>query len=248
VPHRHWNGAPIDPAFEKWDDLAMPLKGLRIAYSPTFGYAKVQPEVQASVEAAVQVFKKLGASIDLVEKPFKDPTPAMKVLFATGIAHSVRKLSNTQRNLIDPGVQPMIAFGESVDRTAFMEASEVSMTLAREMRLFHEQYPLLLSPTVAVAPFAVGTLSPEGYDPEDWLSWSPFTYPFNMTGQPAMSVPCGLTSGGLPIGLQLVGAHYAEKLLLRAAYAFEQANPTPVGFPPTDLFHQSNTFTSPEIT
>lgn len=228
---RDWNGAPVDPAFEKWDDLAMPLKGLRIAYSPTFGYAKVQPEVQASVEAAAQVFRSLGASVDLVEKPFKDPTLPMKVLFAAGIAHSVRKLSATQRDLIDPGVQPMIAFGEGVDRTAFMEASEVSITLAREMRLFHEKYPLLLSPTVAVAPFAVGTLSPEGYDPEDWLSWSPFTYPFNMTGQPAMSIPCGLTSDGLPIGLQLVGVHYAEKMLLRAAYAFEQANPTPVGFP-----------------
>ena len=228
---RDWNGAPPDATFENWNDLDLSLKGLRVAYSPTFGYGKVQPEVKASVDAAAAVFNSLGADVELVETPFKDPTPAMKVLFAAGVAHSVRKLNSAQRDLLDPGVRPMIAFGESVDRTAFMEASEVAMALAREMRLFHQKYPLLLSPTVAVAPFGVGLLSPEGYDSEDWLSWAPFTYPFNMTGQPAMSVPCGLTSDGLPIGLQLVATHYAEKLLLRAAYAFEQANPTPVGFP-----------------
>ena len=228
---RDWNSAPPDEGFENWDDLDMSLKGLRIAYSPTFGYGKVQPEVRASVDAAAAVFTSLGAEVELVETPFKDPTPAMKILFAAGVAHSVRKLDPAQRDLMDPGMRPMIAFGEDVDRTAFMEASEVAMTLSREMRLFHQKYPLLLSPTVAVAPFSVGLLSPKGYDPEDWLSWAPFAYPFNMTGQPAMSVPCGLTSDGLPIGLQLVATHHAEKLLLRAAYAFEQANPTPVGFP-----------------
>jgi aspartyl-tRNA(Asn)/glutamyl-tRNA(Gln) amidotransferase subunit A len=130
--------------------------------------------------------------------------------------------------MLDPGLQELIAFGDTVDRRAFMDATEATMTLSRQMRLFHETYRLLISPTVAVAPFAGGSLSPEGYDPSDWFDWSPFTYPFNMTGQPAISVPCGFTADGLPIGLQIVSAPYTEKLLLSAARAFEQMRAKPV--------------------
>jgi aspartyl-tRNA(Asn)/glutamyl-tRNA(Gln) amidotransferase subunit A len=119
----------------------------------------------------------------------------------------------------------LLAFGESIDRRAFMEATEATMTLGRHMRLFHETYRLLVSPTVAVAPFEAGALSPEGYDPADWFDWSPFAHPFNMTGQPAMTVPCGSTTTGLPIGLQLVGAPFSEMLLLSVARAFEQTRP-----------------------
>lgn len=226
---RDWNGAPPDQTLENWSALDVPLKGLRIAYSPTFGFARVQPDVAASVDAALRVFESLGANVDIVDRPFPDPTPAFRTLFAAGIAHSLRKLSSTQRDMLDPGLQKMLVFGEAIDRTSFMEASEVAMTLSREMRLFHETYPLLLSPTVAVTAFEAGVLSPTGYDPDDWFDWSPFTYPFNMTGQPALTIPCGLSDTRLPIGLQLVGTHYSEKLLLSAARAFERANPKPIG-------------------
>ena len=132
--------------------------------------------------------------------------------------------------MLDPGLQKLITVGVTVDRRAFMEATEAAITLGRLMRLFHETYQLLISPTVAVTPFPVGVLSPEGYDPDDWFDWSPFTYPFNMTGQPAITVPCGLaTKDRLPIGVQLVGAPYAEKVLLSAALAFEQNRPHPIG-------------------
>ena len=228
---RDWNGLPPDPTFQSWDDIETSLKGVRIAYSPTFGYGHVQPDIAAGVEAAVRVFAALGADIDIVEAPFADPTPALRILFACALAHSTRKLSEARRNLMEPALRQFIAYGQSISRTAFMEANETSMMLSREMRLFHRKYAMLLSPTVAVAPFATGTLSPPGYDPDDWLSWSPFTYPFNMSGQPAISVPCGLTSQGLPIGLQLVGPHYSERFLLGAARAFEAANPRAVKLP-----------------
>jgi aspartyl-tRNA(Asn)/glutamyl-tRNA(Gln) amidotransferase subunit A len=226
---RDWNGAPPDPSFENWQDIDASLKGLRVAYSPTFGYGKVHPDVRASVDVAVNIFEELGAHVEAIEKPFADPTPAFRILFSAGIAHSLRKLTPQQRDLLEPGLAKMVAEGEAVDRTSYMEASEAAMTLSREMRQFHEKYALLLSPTVAVPAFTAGILSPEGYDPDDWFSWSPFSYPFNMTGQPALTLPCGLSRGGLPIGLQLVGAHYSEKLLLAAARAFEVANPAPIG-------------------
>jgi aspartyl-tRNA(Asn)/glutamyl-tRNA(Gln) amidotransferase subunit A len=226
---RDWNAAPPDPTLADWSSLGVSIKGVRIAYSPTFGYGKVQPEVKASVDAAVQVLSGLGANVELVTAPFEDPTPQFRALFAAGIAHSVRNMITEHRAMLDPGLQKLIAFGETVDRCGFMEATEAAMILGRQMRLFHETYQLLVSPTVAVAPFAVGVLSPEGYDPDDWFDWSPFTYPFNMTGQPAITVPCGLTKDRLPIGVQLVGAPYAEKVLLSAALAFEQNCPHPIG-------------------
>jgi aspartyl-tRNA(Asn)/glutamyl-tRNA(Gln) amidotransferase subunit A len=226
---RDWNSAFPDPSLDAWDVLDKPLQGLKIAYSPTFSYGKVQPEIAETVASAVKVFASLGAEIEQIDVPFPNPTKAFRTLFAAGLAHAARHMTAAQRTLLDPGHAAVIAGGETISRTAFMEASEVSMTLARQMRLFHQQYPILLSPTVAVAPFGAGALSPEGYDPDDWLDWSPFTYPFNMTGQPALTVPCGLTSDGLPVGLQLVGTHFSDKLLLSAANAFERANPHSVG-------------------
>ena len=235
---RDWNAAPPDPSLADWNNNDISVRGMRIAYSPTFGYGKVQAEVRSAVDKAAQLFAELGADVELVAAPFEDPTPWFRILFATGIAHSLRNLTAELRAMLDPGLRQMIAFGDSVDRRGFMEATEAAMTLGRQMRLFHETYRLLLSPTVAVAPFAAGVLSPEGYDPADWFDWSPFTYPFNMTGQPALTLPCGLTRSGLPIGLQLVAAPYAEKLLLAAGMLFEQNLPNPVALPLGTAHHQ----------
>ena len=98
--------------------------------------------------------------------------------------------------------------------------------------MFHRNYDVLLTPTVAVAPFPVGRDCPDGYDTGDWLGWAPFTYPFNLTGQPAFTVPCGFTAAGLPVGLQIVGAMYADALVLRAGRAYEAAHPTTDRRPP----------------
>jgi aspartyl-tRNA(Asn)/glutamyl-tRNA(Gln) amidotransferase subunit A len=219
---RDWNAAPPDPSLAEWSDLNHSVSGARIAYSPTLGYAKVQPDVKASVDAAAKVFCDLGAHVELIDAPFPDPTPQFRVLFAAGVAHSLRNLTPDQRALLDPGLERLVASGDAIDRRSFMEATEAAMTLGRQMRVFHEKFDLLISPTVAVAPFTAGQISPDEYESADWLDWSPFTYPFNMTGQPAITVPCGVTNEGLPVGLQLVGPPYAEKLLLGAAMAFEE--------------------------
>ena len=99
------------------------------------------------------------------------------------------------------------------------------------MRLFHERYDLLVTPALAVPAFDVGRLAPDGYESDDyWLKWTPFSYPFNLTQQPACSVPCGLTAEGLPVGLQIVAANFREDLVLRAAHAYEQAR-APIPWP-----------------
>jgi aspartyl-tRNA(Asn)/glutamyl-tRNA(Gln) amidotransferase subunit A len=93
------------------------------------------------------------------------------------------------------------------------------------MNAFHERFDLLLTPSISVPAFDVGHEVPPGSGMTEWLDWSPFHFPFNFTQQPAAAVPCGFTADGLPIGLQIVGARYADALVLRAARAFESAAP-----------------------
>lgn len=99
------------------------------------------------------------------------------------------------------------------------------MALRERMATFHQKYDLLLTPTLPLTAFKTGREVPEDWPSTRWPTWTPFTYPFNMTGQPAISVPCGFDSQGLPIGLQLVGARFNDALVLRAGYAYQQAAP-----------------------
>ncbi len=93
------------------------------------------------------------------------------------------------------------------------------------MTRFHQSWDLLLTPSLPIPAFQVGRFMPEGDDVRDWIGWTPFTYPFNLTQQPAASIPCGFTADGLPVGLQIVGPMRRDDLVLRAARAFEQARP-----------------------
>jgi aspartyl-tRNA(Asn)/glutamyl-tRNA(Gln) amidotransferase subunit A len=93
------------------------------------------------------------------------------------------------------------------------------------MNQFHEEYDLLLTPTLPLAAFEAGRECGDLMKEKRWTEWTPFTYPFNLTQQPAASVPCGLTSSGLPVGLHIVGPRYHDARVLRAARAFESVQP-----------------------
>ena len=228
---RDWNALPPDSTLSNWKNLELPKKGLRVAYSRTLGYANVQPDVARLFERAVTEFGTIGADVEHVEEPFDNPTPFCRVLFEAGVAHAVRRFNQDQRKQFDPGLLAMAQRGESIDRRNYMEAVEAGMILGRQMRLFHQTHDLLLTPTVAVEPFEAGRLSPPGYDQHDWLSWSPFAYPFNVTGQPALTIPCGLTQSGLPVGMQIVGNAFADRLVLSAARAYEKVRSETISLP-----------------
>ncbi len=91
--------------------------------------------------------------------------------------------------------------------------------------MFFEDFDLLITPAMPIAAFEAGQEVPTGWPHKRWTSWTGFTYPFNLSQQPAASVPCGKTRTGLPIGLQIVGPRHADALVLRAARAFEVACP-----------------------
>jgi len=200
------------------------VRGLRIAYSPTLGYGKVQPEVGALVAKAVAALESLGARVEEVARPFEDPTETFRIHFFAGIAHSVRGLDEARLGLLDAGLRKVLEQARKVTLTDYMSAVDRRAALGRETRAFHEKYDLLVTPTLAVAPFEAGRIAPQGYG-EDWTSWTPFTYPFNLTGQPAATVPCGFVGGDRPVGLQIVGAMYQDDVVLRAAQTYFETQP-----------------------
>jgi aspartyl-tRNA(Asn)/glutamyl-tRNA(Gln) amidotransferase subunit A len=199
------------------------VRGLRVAYSPTLGYAKVEPDVAALIQKQIQVFEDLGARVEEVTAPFEDPTETFRVHFFAGIAHSTRLLNEAQLAKLDPDLSKVLEKARRVSLTDYMTAIDKRAALGRATRAFHEKYDLLLTPTMAVAPFEAGKLTPDGGD--DWTAWTPFTYPFNLTGQPAATVPCGFVRGERPVGLQIVAGMYQDHLVLRAAQAFQSARP-----------------------
>jgi aspartyl-tRNA(Asn)/glutamyl-tRNA(Gln) amidotransferase subunit A len=166
-------------------------------------------------------FEKLGAFVEEVERPLPDARQAFRHYFQSGIAHSLRNLPEQRWNELDPGLAKVLSDARQIGRQTFLEAYEFQIRISREARIFHQKFALLLTPTVAVAPFTAGVLSPPGYDPGNWLDWAPFAYPFNLTGQPALTLNCGFTAAGLPVGLQIVGPMHDEILVLRAGRAFE---------------------------
>ena len=118
--------------------------------------------------------------------------------------------------------------GSEITLEQFMQSQNERGELGIHMKRFHRDYDLLLTPSLPIPAFEAGREVPERMDSERWSSWTPFTFPFNLTGQPAASVPCGLTPQGLPTGLQIVGDRYAESLVLRASFTFESACPPPL--------------------
>lgn len=202
------------------------IEGLRIAWSPDLGYAAVDPRVRKITEDAVKVFEQLGCHVEETNPGFQVSPEEFWTLVArdTDLV-GLRKAVEENENLFGPTMLSFIQTDWSAEEltNAHILRLEVNM----KMRKFMENYDLLLTPTLAVPPFEVGINGPTEIDGKSvheshWLS---FTYPINMTGQPAASIPAGWTEDGLPIGLQIIGRHLDDTTVLRASAAFEEAKP-----------------------
>jgi len=207
------------------DGLEGGAKGLRIAYSPNLGYGQVDPDVRAAVDQGARAFAELGATVDTVDPGFANPRDAFMVLWTTGAAKVLSAFTPEQQARIDPGLVASARFGATKSAVDWYTADAVRNALIQTMVTFHRRYDLLLTPSVAIPALPVGYDLSDPRNQAHWIDWTPFSYPFNMTRQPAVSLPCGLTKAGLPIGLQLVGRWHEDGLVLRAARAFEKARP-----------------------
>ena len=137
----------------------------------------------------------------------------------------MRTFPDERKRSSDPALLATAAAGETFTAVDWVEADVVRGALGRKMGAFHQRYDLLLTPAMPIPALPVGQDLNDPANEQHWIDWSPFSYPFNMTRQPAASIPCGLTAAGLPIGLQIVGPLYADARVLRAARAFETTQP-----------------------
>lgn len=218
--HRDWSAMPT-PSESHRAGLDAGVAGLRIAFSPTLGYVDVDPEVASLVRSAVDVLAGLGAVVTEVHPGFEDPVEAFNVLWYSGAAKSVEALPARSWQDLDPGLQEICAEGRTVTASQYLDATAVRMRLGVHMGRFHETYDVLVTPTLPLTAFAKGHEVPDGWPSPRWTSWTPFTYPFNLTQQPAASVPCGLTIAGLPAGLQVVGRRHDDARVLAVCRAYE---------------------------
>lgn len=203
-----------------------PVRGMRIAWSRTLGYANPDPEVAEIAQRAAKVFADLGCEVDEVEKPIdEDPIDLWVSEFYAGVGVRLKKQLTEQRELLDPAVAHVLK--DALRQTSEEYYAKVfrRYELREKMRVFFEQYDLLLTPALPCAAFDVGLNMPPQHADRSIVSWVYYTYPFNLTGQPAASIPAGFTRRGLPVGLQMVAKINHEVDIFRAAAAFEAARP-----------------------
>ena len=202
-----------------------PVDGMRLAWSPTLGYARPAPEVLEVVEGAVQTFEGLGCSVELVEEVMEDPVDIWNAEFYAGAGTRLKDALRDSRELLDPAVAEILEGALRGTVEEYYSKVFARYELREKVRQFFESYDLLLTPTLPVPPFEAGVDVPPELPDRSIVSWVYYTYPFNLTGNPAASIPCGFTEEGLPVGLQMVAGTNREADLLRAAAAFEVARP-----------------------
>jgi aspartyl-tRNA(Asn)/glutamyl-tRNA(Gln) amidotransferase subunit A len=212
------------PGASYLDGLEDGVVDLRIALSPTLGYGHNDPEIDAAVCTAAQVFADAGAHVEEVDPDITDCVDAFHTLWFTGAAKVVEQYGEGAIEDVDPRLRDAIAeYGTDVSAAAYLDATAERMDLGVRMGAFHDRFDLLLTPTMPIPAFGKGRDAPDGWPSTLWTSWTPYTYPFNMTQQPALSLPCGRTLDERPIGLQVVGPRHADALVLRAGRAYERA-------------------------
>ncbi|MEZ0158723.1 amidase [Streptomyces griseorubens] len=222
---RDWSGLPPAPGPFS-EALGGGVRGLRVAFSPSLGgQGRVDPGVAAVVRRAVERLAGLGAYVEETDPDLADPVEAFHTLWFAGAARVTQALGREQRERLDPGLREICREGGRLSALDYLAAVDVRMDLGRRMGRFHDAYDLLVTPTLPVTAFEAGAEVPRGSGHRRWTGWTPFTYPFNMTQQPAASVPVGLADG-LPVGLQLVAARHRDDLVLRAAHALYEAGVT----------------------
>ncbi|MCS2610729.1 amidase [Halomonas dongshanensis] len=207
------------------EDLGKELTGLRIGFSKDLGYAEVDEDIADCVHKAAEQMAALGAEVVEVDPGFDSPLDAFRKLWFTASLEQVSQMSDHQRERLDPGLVSNARRAEEWRSLDLFRAWMTRAHLTQCLEIFNQEYHLLMTPSVAVAPFELNQEVPPGSKMRDWEEWACFNYPFNLSQQPAASVPCGFTPAGLPVGFQLAGGKYDDVRVLRACHTYLQAHP-----------------------
>ena len=224
---RDWTSLPPDGR-DYLVGLEDGVRGLRVAYSPTLGYAtNVHPEIAGATARAAERLRELGARVDAADPGIEDPLEITTGLWFVGAWTLWNTLSPAQQKLTDPDFAAEAHLGSAYSALEVQRLHLRRGALGSQLRQFMQHFDLILTPSVAVPAFEVRPAGSIQLDPASMLGWTPFSYPFNLSQQPACTLPFGLTAAGLPIGVQLVGPMFGDALVLRAARALESTLPIP---------------------
>ena len=210
------------------------LRGLRVAWSADFGSAAVDPEVRQLAGVAAERFASLGSPVEAVDPDWEDPRGAASTLWHVSYAARLGDRYDERPQWFEPELAAMIEAGRRVAGVQLGRAMLARTAFHGQVHRFFERYDLLLTPQMPATAWPIEGPPREigGKPTPGMFDRLPFTFPFNLTGQPAASVPCGFTAEGLPVALQIVGRWHADTLVLQAAAAFEQAAPWAERRPP----------------
>ena len=222
---RDWTSLPFD-GVDYLAGLKGGVKGLRVAYSPTLGYAKnVDPEIAAATAQAAKHLQDLGAVVEQVDPLTEDPLDISTGLWFAGAYQVWQTLNPSQQALTDPDFKSQAELGAQLDANAIHALTQRRGVLGSHLRQFMQRFDLILTPSTAVTAFKALPAGHSVMNSAAMLGWTPFSYPFNLSQQPAISLPCGLTLDGLPMGVQLVGKMFGDAKLLQAAQALQACYP-----------------------
>ena len=212
------------------------IAGLSVAWSPDLGYARVDPEVADLCAAAAELFESFGGHVEVVSPSWEDPEETFRLTVGAEIWSAWGDRLEADGERMDRSLRALLRFGAGVTAAQYLRALRRRQEFWTEVQRFLARFDLLITPTVAVPAFEVGKpgLNEVNGQPSSPLGWTPFCFPFNLTGQPAATVPVGFTRAGLPVGLQIVGRRHADHTVLAASAAFEAAQPWADRRPPVD--------------
>lgn len=219
---RDWRSLP-DEARDYTVGLDAGVRGWKIGLSLDLGHVKADPEVRELVAAAARRFEDLGAHVEEVGPMFEPLQQHFEPLWIGAFATRFRQIPSQLHTKLDPGLRALMEKGLAITLADYAKAFEARSKLARDLALWHRNFDLLLAPVAPTAGPPVETLYNSEAFPR-WTKGAPYTLPCNLTGQPAASMPAGLTRAGLPVGLQIIGAPRADASVLRAMRAYESAS------------------------
>jgi aspartyl-tRNA(Asn)/glutamyl-tRNA(Gln) amidotransferase subunit A len=220
---RDWYQQPFPQADFTWN-VAKGIRGARIAFSPRLGWVNhLDVEVEEIVTKAVARFLDLGAHVETADPPMGDPSSMFRVLYFSSAGFLLDQYSEEKLAMLDPNLRLIVEESRGMSRRDFQQAMADRAAYGAGMKEFMTGYDFLVTPMIAVPPFDTPHVTPLVPNGALWMDWTPYTFPFNLTQQPAASIPCGFTKEGLPVGLQIVGRHGDDARVLQASHALESA-------------------------
>lgn len=208
--------SPPPPRLTFRGEFNREVTGLHIAYSRDLGHVDVDPEVAQIIDDVVAAIDRAGLPVTHADPDFDSPLEAFELLWASGAATLLNKMPGA-RDQIDPALGRVWDTGETFTAVQYLQARDVAAQIGITMGHFHQEHNVLLTPTVGIPAFEAGHEVPPGSGLSRWPQWAGFSFPFNMSQQPAISIPVGQTAAGLPVGLQIVGPRHADDLVLAVA-------------------------------